>query len=887
MKQAPNHLLQQARRERNWTQQYLADQLKVGLQTVSSWEQGTRLPSLESRRRLCELFGKTPEQLGLPHPKPHTRHAPDAQNSRSLPPEEQTRQRMIDRVFARWINGVLKHSLHQEVLIELGLLEEPEAVANPWHLEFFEQEDLPSQPLAPGTRLIEVYDAANGSLLILGEPGAGKTTLLLDLAQELLKRAENDSSHPIPVIFPLASWATKQQPLSSWLVEELQTKYQVPSTLGQTWINNRQILPLLDGLDEVASPARRECIKAINAFLSDFVPLVVCSRRSEYFTQATERKLELQNAVMIQPLTPEQTRVYCQQVGLDPAPFALDPVLLASPLVLSILTLASTPQEPQGTTIPTCRQNPPQQDSQTRLLALYVQRMLERRRRIKASYSRQQTLSWLTWLARQMQRNQTTEFAVERMQPEGLPQDRLRRSYQRMVIRLVYGIESGVFAGVFSWVRGGKVGSVSGVGEGLLGLLGAKPGNAALGWMAPGLGGGVEGGGSLVLILVLLLALITLIIGASGQPTLSLSAARAGLVSGLRTGSLCGASIGLLGVLVFAASGGIGHGLAYGVGAGLMCGLLAGLLSGLITGLRPTSPSQHIPSEEKRSVLARLGESILMGIGPFVSFALVGAFLHLDVAPTVADGVIVGLFSSITFGLGGITNLFPALGRRITPAETVVWSWSQVRQDLLRNMLQGAIVGGAVMIPVGLVIGAISGVFYGASYGLRFGFLYGLMIGIITAIAGILTRMLKSGWNCQMLAEHQQFQPNAGIARSARHALFAAGLFGPLGGIASGLACALAFGVVGGLDDWLILSLGLTLVCSILFALTFALLQGGVAVLEHYLLRWYLWRAGCVAFNYVAFLDYSAERILLRKMGGEYMFVHQLLMDYFASLPNE
>jgi hypothetical protein len=36
--------------------------------------------------------------------------------------------------------------------------------------------------------------------------------------------------------------------------------------------------------------------------------------------------------------------------------------------------------------------------------------------------------------------------------------------------------------------------------------------------------------------------------------------------------------------------------------------------------------------------------------------------------------------------------------------------------------------------------------------------------------------------------------------------------------------------------------------------------------------------------NYPRFLDYAAEQILLRKVGGGYIFVHRLLLEYFASL---
>src|SRR5258708_27922951 len=46
--------------------------------------------------------------------------------------------------------------------------------------------------------------------LILGEPGSGKTTLLLQLARELLDRAEQDETHRMPVVFNLSSWADRK-----------------------------------------------------------------------------------------------------------------------------------------------------------------------------------------------------------------------------------------------------------------------------------------------------------------------------------------------------------------------------------------------------------------------------------------------------------------------------------------------------------------------------------------------------------------------------------------------------------------------------------------------------------------------------------------------------
>ena len=89
---------------------------------------------------------------------------------------------MLSLVEYTWIEGVLNHSLHGVVMLELGLREDPTAVHRPWDVQL----RIPGQAdhlLPPDTRLLDLFDQTGGTLLVLGVPGSGKTTLLLDLAR--------------------------------------------------------------------------------------------------------------------------------------------------------------------------------------------------------------------------------------------------------------------------------------------------------------------------------------------------------------------------------------------------------------------------------------------------------------------------------------------------------------------------------------------------------------------------------------------------------------------------------------------------------------------------------------------------------------------------------
>ncbi len=122
-----------------------------------------------------------------------------------LPPapvQEQNRVRFLARLRSQY-DELWKQSLQGAALLTLGLTEKPDAVLHHTGL-LFRSPQQPECPLPPGISIPEVYDQAGHELLILGEPGAGKSTLLLDLARQLVGRAEQDAGHPLPIIFLLS-----------------------------------------------------------------------------------------------------------------------------------------------------------------------------------------------------------------------------------------------------------------------------------------------------------------------------------------------------------------------------------------------------------------------------------------------------------------------------------------------------------------------------------------------------------------------------------------------------------------------------------------------------------------------------------------------------------
>ena len=352
-------------------------------------------------------------------------------------------------------------------MLVLGLHERTDVTRSATQLVFSRSRVTGAQPLPPGTSIVQAYDEAAQGLLILGESGAGKTTLLLDLASELLTRAEENPVHPVPVILNLSSWASKKSVLAAWLIDQLQLVYGVPARLGQVWLEQDQWILLLDGLDEVEELARRVCIEAINTYRgAHFVPLVVCSRSRAYLTQAA--RLALPGAVEVQPLQEQQVIDYLQRIGkpMEAVHAALHshPILrqmISTPLMLNVVTLTYRDKAVEdlpklGTAM----------EQQQQIFNRYVERVLEQQA-TRGYFTPLQMRKWLTWLAQHMQQYSLTEFYLEQLQPTWLTTKKSQTLYT-VLGRIVVGLFSGLVIGLAFGLAGGVLG---GLAFGLIGGL--------------------------------------------------------------------------------------------------------------------------------------------------------------------------------------------------------------------------------------------------------------------------------------------------------------------------------------------------------------------------------------------------------------------------------
>ncbi|GII66095.1 hypothetical protein Skr01_61800 [Sphaerisporangium krabiense] len=207
------------------------------------------------------------------------------------------------------------------------------------------------------------YDGlSDGRLVIVGDKGSGKTILAIHLVMRRAKAImdDPDAKDPVPVRLSAASWTT-DRPLSDWLADQVKA-YGLSAADATRLVEERRILPVLDGLDEMdpepsaqdarTAPRRAAALlAALNTFYAaeehTYAPVVVTTRPGRHADlDRHEVTLDRARTVAIRPLTVQQITGYLTERyrgRLPKARRAWEPLLAALEKDDGLRRLLATP----------------------------------------------------------------------------------------------------------------------------------------------------------------------------------------------------------------------------------------------------------------------------------------------------------------------------------------------------------------------------------------------------------------------------------------------------------------------------------------------------------------------------------------------------------------
>jgi hypothetical protein len=228
----------------------------------------------------------------------------------------------------------------------------------------------------------------------------------------------------------------------------------------------------------------------------------------------------------------------------------------------------------------------------------------------------------------------------------------------------------------------------------------------------------------------------------------------------------------------------------------------------------------------------------------------------------------------------------------LTPAEWAAASWR-------RWLKYGALLGAAWLAPIGGLLASGQTDVYRMVAGASLPMIYPLihmsgaiaMSAVIAAATGMLIVAGPFGAMFGALKSalagpdiNRKVRPNQGIRQSAKNvvvfALVGGLVLAPIWGLINLIAGAIITRTAPGQWDWM----GFLVSSMPEFALIGALVPGA-AVIQHFVLRLILHVRGMVPLNLADFCDYCSRKLLLRRVGGTYSFLHESLRNHLLHMP--
>jgi DNA polymerase III delta prime subunit len=568
-------------------------------------------------------------------------------------------------------------------------------------------------------------------LVVLGPPGSGKSVFAMVLTLEILARRKPGS--PVPVLFPIAAWIPSNETLHEWMTDYLAENYQLAGAESQEYqstarnlVTGDRLLPILDGLDEIADHLRPAALLQLNHSLSQGQPLVLTCRDEEY-RDAVERGdvLTLAAVVQLQPLDPATVMKYLLETTptgrrsakwepvfehLKAKPGGALAMVLRTPLMISLARTiyGENPRDPAELL------EEPLQNFVTleqHLLdqvipATYPDRHDQSPGR-RVLWNADEVTSWLTFLSRHQSPSNSSDIAWWQLEV----------AVPRIVNKLAEGLLGGLVVGIVF----GPVIGVSFAAVAALAATFSRRGQPTLeAWLTGRLDYWVDH--------LVKRRLVGHLVTAVGGLREKVPIERR---LGLALGRFAGMSAGLgYGLLVYEAQG-----LARAVANSVAIALAVGLAVGFFTISHRSTPREvQFAARKGIGIFARrLTARLATGLGAGIIFSvLVGSSFC----------VIIGLAIGLALGLNDGLNVWLDVSTDVTRALSPM---STLRADRLAAIARGAIIG--------VVIASTSGVAFGLAYGPRSALVHALGFGIGYALGDRYQGIGATAWGRYMVAK--------------------------------------------------------------------------------------------------------------------------------------
>lgn len=215
------------------------------------------------------------------------------------------------------------------------------------------------------------------------------------------------------------------------------------------------------------------------------------------------------------------------------------------------------------------------------------------------------------------------------------------------------------------------------------------------------------------------------------------------------------------------------------------------------------------------------------------------------------------------------------LSKEIVLFEKVSWSWQKAKSSLINfglGLLFLTLISGLIRWLVNL-----PGEGAGAIKALGYGLLTLVGSSSLFTVVPMLFQRLADGFDS--VEVEQRTIPNQGIKSSAINYIIFVLIYGVMC-VATITAFTWVFHRTTMANNPIIYSFAPIMIIGMFVLRKF----GGAACIQHFNLRLILCLKGHIPWNYARFLDYASQRLLMKKVGGGYIFYHRMLMEHFAQI---